>query len=221
MNLDIINQINQSVHEDTKEVKAEELKDKESVLEKNHQTTEKIEQERAILSSTSSSGEAFGLNKPKEKQESFFKKSGSSLDSLFETVSNKEPEKKTTGYTYGYYNQNQSQKKEETKQDKIKEFSTNFTKRAAQRAYKEWQSEAEKEENSWSIFELQEKAEDKRRSTRRLSKDDKRKLRNKDIFIKSVLMGIISAGKEIIAQIYATDIKEIVDEHKEKDHKYF
>jgi glucan-binding YG repeat protein len=205
MNLDIINQINQSVAEETKEVKAEEIKEKERVLEKNVQTSQKIEQERAVLTSDSKSESGFGLNKAKEVQDIFKKSSGSSLDSLFDTVAKEE--KKTTTTTssgYGYNYSTSTAKKEETQQDKAREFANGFTKKAAERAKKEWLQEEEHERNSWNIFELQEKAEEERKQTRTLTQEDKRKLQSKDILKKSILKGLVSTGKGIIESLYTT-----------------
>lgn len=208
MNLDIINQINESVAQESKDIKAEELKDKEKVLEKNTQTSQKIEQERAILTAEMSNKGSYGLNKSGGENESFFNKSsgsGSSLDDLFGSTSS--TEKKTTsssgyGYNYGY---NQTTKKEETKQEKAREFANSFAKRAAKKAYKEWQTEEEQEKNSWNIFELKEQAEEERKQSRALTKEDKKKLRGSDIFKKSLLKGLASAGKGIIEHLYSIE----------------
>ncbi|MDF2841775.1 MAG: hypothetical protein K0R00_201 [Herbinix sp.] len=201
MNLDIINEINQAVAEETKEVKSEELQGKEKILEKNAQTVHKIEQEKITLSSNPTDKGKYGLNQSKPKEESIFKKSsGGSLDDFFK---DKETDKKSSsGYSsYGYSGYNQP-KKEETKQEKAREFAGAFSKRAMEHAHKEWQHEEEVQKNSWNIFELQEKVEEERRKTRSLTKEAIKKLQNKDMLKKSFLKGLASAGKGIIEYLY-------------------
>jgi hypothetical protein len=201
LNLDIIDQINQSVTEEVKEVRAEKLQDEDKLLEKNSSTAQKIDQERAVLSADSCKKDAFGLNKPKdEKKESFFNKpSSGNLDDFFK---DRETEKKSSSsYSYNYSYSNQA-RREETEKDKAKEFSKAFAERAVKRAYKEWTKEEEAEKNSWNIFELQEKAEEERRRTRSLNKEDKKKLKRKDLLKKSMLHGIASVAKSFAEYLY-------------------
>lgn len=205
MTLDIINQINQAASESVKEPVVEKLKDEDRVLEKNAQTEQKIEQQRAVISSEQSSSSGFGLNDSKKSGTSkvlFDKKTEDSLDSFFDAKEKKEEEKKSTS-SYGYSSYYTNQKKEETsKQDKMREYTNNIAKRAVKSAFTEWKSEEVRKENSWSIFDLQEKAETERRKKVSMTFEETKRQRQKDIIKKSMLKGMMIAGRGIIGSLY-------------------
>lgn len=218
MDIDIINQINESVNSEHKEVKAEELSNKDDILKKNEQTAKKIEEAKAILTAEMSTSKSSGLiSKSKqsgsEKQSIFNKKEESKLDDFFGKSYNTSSYNKSSynfsGYSHGsinnsdrYYYGQSSQKEEEIREERKRKFTDDFVKNSAKKACKEIEQDRYMEENSWNIFELQLESEEKRAKSRVVTIADKKKARKKDAFKKSLLMGAVEIGKSLVSAIY-------------------
>ena len=207
INDDLINELNSLGDELENMSLIQEDLIKKNFLEENKVVSEKIEKERLLLTSESEQKSSFML-KDKDQTKSY-------RDSFFENEEKKKQSEKPSSQYRGYESNNTNNtyrsgsgyvtQRQETIQDKARIYSNRNLKTTIKEVFIENKLQKEIDDNSWDMFELQERIIDNRKNLNNpeyLKKQKKQYVR--DSMKKTVLQSIVSLGKSFEESIYIT-----------------
>jgi hypothetical protein len=200
VDLSILEQINEEIEKDNSldnMSQAEQLKNQ-NILSSNNETMAKIERERTYVTAEAKSND----NNPYlKKQDTEDKKKRAESYSYQEDKKTDTKSSYNYGYGYSYGNQSTSEKDREEKLNlKAKEYSANVLKKLSEKAAKEIREE-KVGGNDWDIFELQRKAQERRKEQKAI-KENKGKHDKVDKLKISFLRGSMYACKVALEVLY-------------------